>query len=595
MKVVGIDLGTTRSLIAHIDATGRPTVIPSAEGDRLTPSVILFKKDKDKINAIVGKRAKSAMVARAEDVAMLIKRHMSEEDWVFIDAEGKEWRPETLSALILKKLKQDAEKYLGEEVTHAVITVPYYFANLERERTKQAGEIAGLDVLGILDEPIAAVYAYALDRGLEPMTCCVYDFGGGTFDVSIIEVTPEKRIVVKATSGDRFLGGADVDAEIVRFFAGKFKEAHEIDPLSNLRTHQEFLDRAERAKEDLSSDMEVYVPLTAEGKTLDLTFERTTFEEIISPHIDRTIDSLHDALIGYRAKRLAEELVNKENLSEEEIDKRIEEEMIRIREELENIRQKASEENATEEDKAEWQRIRSEEWEKIDRILLVGGSTRIPLVKERIKTETGKEPEIGFNPDEIVAIGAAIQAAWRAKELTKEHPELPTPEVRDSKGKLVLAAGTTVVVSHSLGIKAKDPTTGQFINSKIILKDTEIPEEGIERTEIYETEVDNQTSVQIILLQGEADDPEYCRIAGSKEGYLLTGIKPRLKGETKIKVIMKIDRENIVHLTAMDVTDVKKKEDEKKAPRLDIKAKVEWLDEEGMEEQKEIVGTITIT
>ena len=674
MAVVGIDLGTTRSLIAQIDEMGRPAIIKNTEGEALTPSVILFRKEADRIKAIVGKIAKNAMVARAEDVAMLIKRHMCEEDYVFIDGDGKEWYPETLSALILKKLKQDAEKELKKEVTHAVITVPYYFGNLERERTIQAGKIAGLEVLEIIDEPVAALYSYTLDLGLEPMTCCVYDFGGGTFDVCIFEVTPEKEIVVKANNGNRFLGGANLDeeivryfekefkkkhnieplsdpknsqdflekaekakedlstvedvyvaltaggktidlsfsrkkleelishhvdstkqsAEIVRYFEEEFKKKHNIEPLSGLRIYQDFLEKAERAKEDLSTVDEVYVALTAGGKTIDLSFSRKKLEELISHHVDSTIQSLEDALIEFRAKNE----IKSQTFSNEEEEKQA---IIRIKESLQKIREKAGEEKASSEDKEKWEKIKREEWEKIDKILLVGGSTRIPLVKKMIKTETGKEPEEkGFSPDDVVALGASIQAAWKTKNV-KGQQIPPAPEVRDSKGRLVLPGKTTLTVSHSLGVKAKNSLTDEFINSKIIFKGAEMTENGVEKKELYYTDVDNQTAVEIIVLQGEDDNPQYCRIVGSKEGYILDGIPPRQAGKVKIVAKMRYDRENIVHIDARAIETDKDNldditEDElEKAPKLEIKAELKWLDGEELKEEQQKVGSIMVS
>jgi len=596
MAVVGIDLGTTRSLIAQIDEMGRPTIIKNAEGEALTPSVILFRKEADKIKAIVGKIAKNAMVARAQDVAMLIKRHMCEENYVFIDGDGKEWYPETLSALILKKLKQDVERKLKdkEKVTHAVITVPYYFGNLERERTIQAGKIAGLEVLEIIDEPVAALYSYTLDMGLEPMTCCVYDFGGGTFDVCIFEVTPEKEIVVKANNGNKFLGGANLDEEIVRYFEKEFKKKHNIDPLSELRTYQDFLEKAEKAKEDLSTVEEVYVALTAGGKTIDLSFSRKKLEELISHHIDSTIQSLEDALIEFRAK-------NETKIQTFSNDEEEKQAIIRIKESLQKIRKKAGEEKASSKDKEEWERIKQEEWGNIDKILLVGGSTRIPLVKKMIKTETGKEPEEkGFSPDDVVALGASIQAAWKTKNV-KGQQIPPAPEVRDSKGRLALPGKTILAVSHSLGIKAKDPVTDEFINSKIIFKGVEMTENGVEKKGLYYTEGDNQTAIEITVLQGEDDDPQYCCIVGSKEGYILDGIPPRLAGKVTIVVKMRYDRENIVHIDARAIETDKDNlddisEDElEKAPKLEIKAEVKWLDGEELKEEQQKVGSIMVS
>lgn len=575
MAVVGIDLGTTRSLIAHIADTGEPVVIANAESELLTPSIILLREEEGEIKGIVGKTAKMALTARPEDVATLVKRHMKEPEWIFVDSRGEEWRPETLSALILKKLKEDAEKELKEKITHAVITVPYYFGDLERKRTEQAGEVAELEVLGILDEPIAAVYAYALKEGLNPMTCCVYDFGGGTFDVSIVEVTQDQKIVVKTTAGNPKLGGEDLNAQIVRYFAEKFEEQNNIDPIKEKRTHYEFLQKAEGVKESLSDQNETYIALGAEGKTLSLTPTRKKLEELISTHIDMTIYSLEEALIYYRAKRLSKDEDVPQNKKEERRTKLVEE--------LKKIWQ---------EDKGKWKKIKEEEWGKIDKILLVGGSSRIPLVSQRIKEETGKEPEIA-DPDQAVVRGAAMQAAWLAKEAGIDGPQPKTITGEDTKS-LALPGMTTTVVSHSLGVKAKDLTTGNFVNSKIIFKDAEIPEDGIAGREMYFTEANNQTTVEINLLQGEPEDPEGCEPIGSKEGILFDGIPPRPAGAIKIIIRMRYDRQNMVHVEAYaletekkleDITD----EDLKGAPKLETKVEAKWLTEEQIEAQRSLV------
>lgn len=656
MKVIGIDLGTTRSLIAHIDQADRPAVIFNAESEVLTPSIILLKEEEGEIKATVGRAAKMSMVARPEDTVSIVKRHMKEPDWVFVDSRGKEWRPETLSALILKKLRKDAEEKLGEKITHAVITVPYYFADLERKRTQQAGKIAGLEVPEgwILDEPIAAVYAYTLDTGLKPMTCCVYDFGGGTFDVSIVEVTSEKKVAVKATAGNSNLGGEDLDAQIVRYFAEKFKEKHNMDPMADKRTHYEFLQRAEWAKELLSDQDKVDIPLGAGGKSLDLTFirkrpvhfkitertfenlksegfpddvleklesiknqepigeeefvgilkttigdeqtekfkslilehtkvERTdkTLEELISTYIDMTISSMEDALIYYRARRQVEEENFPNDTAEER--KKKEERRMEIIEDLERIRAEDKEEEV----ESEWKRIKGEEWERIDKILLVGGSSKIPLVSRRIEEETGKEPEL-TDPDQAVVRGAAIQAAWLAKEAG-----IPCRQPRGRTGKPGVIVKPEIIVSHSLGVKAKKaPSSEEFINSKIIFKGATIPEDGVEGKEMYVADVDGQTAVEITLLQKEAEDPKYCVVVGS---FLFEGIPPRPAGVVKIIIKLKYDRQNMVHVEAYALETEKRleditEEDLKGVPKLKTKVEAKWLTEEKIETERNLVS-----
>jgi molecular chaperone DnaK len=551
-KAVGIDLGTTRSLIADIDNLGRPFIIPNSEGERLTPSVVLFDKKEDKVIVKVGGIAKRAAVARPEDVVRLVKRYMCIENWSFVDTEGKEWRPETVSALILKKLKQDSEKYLKEEITHAVITVPYYFGNLERERTKQAGELAGFNVMRIVDEPVAAAIAYGLDKQREPMICLVYDLGGGTFDIAVMEVNAKGEIEVLATHGDRFLGGADFDEDVVNYFADEFNKAHGVDPLRELKTYQDFLDKAEKAKEDLSFVDEVDVGLSSEGKVLDLKLTREKLESLIAPDIEKTKGYLEETLIALRTKR--------EKLSTKE------------KENLELIRKTGQK---------EWEQIKKEEWARIDKILLVGGSTRIPLVQNTIKMESGKDPEIGgFNPDELVALGAASIAAWRFVELFPDKKDKIT--VRTPEGLPVPETMVKTIVSHSLGVEAIEPNSQRKINSRIISKGEKRPATGIQK---YTTVEDYQTAVNIVLLQGEDEDPKFCRVIGNKDGYVLRGIPAMAKGLPDIEIKMEYDLEDIVHVKAKELIS---------GAALEFQAQVDWLDETALQKEKEKIRGIEI-
>lgn len=426
---------------------------------------------------VVGRKAKNSAVANPKNVVQFIKRRMSEPDYVFKDESGKIHRPEEISALILKKLKQDAEEALGEAVTKAVITVPAYFGDLERQRTKQAGEIAGFEVLDIINEPTAAAIAYGSKQAQENITILVYDLGGGTFDVTVMQVVGGGELKVLLTEGNAFLGGKDLDEAICRCFAEKFEETHQINPLNNLKTYQEFLKTAEEVKIDLSADIQTEVNLTAEGKPLDIKLTRDQVEKLIAPYIDKTQD-------------LTEKV-------------------------LENVAQK---------------RV------KIDQVLLVGGSTRIPLVQKVVKSLTGKESKKGINPDEVVAIGAAIYAAG-----------LDGITMRDAGGKALPALKVRNVTAHSLGIVTKNDAL-EDINSKLIQKNSEIPAEG---EGIFTTIKDNQTEVEIQIIQGEDENPEYCTKVG--DAGVLQGIPPKPKGIPKIQVRLGYDKSGMVHLYAKEL------------------------------------------
>jgi len=477
-KAIGIDLGTTNSAMAIVDETGRPKMIANKEGKHTTPSVILFRGKE----RIVGERAKGLAVAQAENIAMLMKRHMCEVDWKYIDDNDKSYTPEELSALILKKLKQDAAAGLGEEITKAVITVPAYFEDLERSRTKDAGRIAGLEVLRLINEPTAAAFAYGIKSTGQKLKVLVYDLGGGTFDVTVMDVDGSDINMV-TTTGNKILGGADFDRTLAKYFADEFQETHGLDPFEkglNLKVYQDFMDKAERAKFDLSSDTETYITLTAAGKVLDLTLSRDKFNSLIKHYVDETIDLTGQAL-----------------------------------------------------------KDASLSWPDIDKILLVGGSTRIPMVQEELRRVSGKELESGINPDEIVALGAAVMAASEIGEKIVDPTggALPPPSIIDA-------------TAASLGIVAVDVSTAAqtSYNSIIIKKDSKLPAQGKER---YSTVADNQTRVEIQVLQGEQRDPKDCTKVG--EAHQLTGIPPMKKGEPDIEVQMQYDKEGIIHVFAKEL------------------------------------------
>jgi molecular chaperone DnaK len=475
-KVIGIDLGTTMSAMAVIDEVGRPKIIHNAEGDNLTPSAILIKGDE----RIVGIKAKRSAKAHPERVAQLMKRRMNEPDWVFVDQDRQQHRPEELSALILRKLKQDAEKALGEEITSAVITVPAYFGDLERNRTKDAGKIAGFDVLGIINEPTAAAIAYGLEKGEPDSTMLVYDLGGGTFDVTVMKVIGTSEFQVLATEGNKYLGGFDFDDAVCKYCAQLFREKHGIDPLQNQQSGQVLYDEAERAKKELSSDTETEIYISAEGKSDVVDLTRDQFEALIRSFVGQT----------------------------EHLTKKV----------------------------LQHDKVRTT---KIDKVLLVGGSTRIPLIQKLVKELCGVEPETGFNPDEVVALGAAIYAASLTPGTLPVGPDL----------RPVAALKVRDVTAHSLGVLAYN-LQDELENHIIIPKQSQIPVE-IKYPEFFSTRYDSQTSVNLPVVQGEAKDPALCRKVG--EAAMLTGIPPQPKGIPQIEVTLGYDQSGIVRLFAKEI------------------------------------------
>jgi molecular chaperone DnaK len=468
-KPIGIDLGTTMSAMAIVDDLGQPMIIHNNKGETLTPSAVLIRGEE----RVVGKPARNSALARPNNVAMFVKRQMGKANYTF-SCEGHEYTPEELSGLILRKLKQDAEGALGEEVREAVITVPAYFGDLERNRTRAAGKIAGLNVIDIINEPTAAAIAYGLSRGGTNEKILVYDLGGGTFDVTIMEVDGGDLRVL-TSNGDRKLGGVDFDEKLAVYFAEKFVTDFKMQPLDDPRSYQDFRDRAESAKIDLSDAEEVPVSLSAGGNFLDLDVQRAQFEKLIEHYIDQT-------------RSLTEKALSDANLRPDQVDK----------------------------------------------VLLVGGSTRIPAVQRMVRDLIGKEPETGVHPDEVVAIGAAIYAANERGVA-----------VRDTSGKELPPAVIRNVTAHSLGVQAEN--YGTLVNSRLINKDSPIPASG---QDTFTTLSDNQTEVKIIILQGEDDDPEMCEKVG--EAGVLTGIPPRPRGTVPILVTLEYDKSGIVHLHARE-------------------------------------------
>lgn len=460
-KVIGIDLGTTNSVVAVMEG-GEPTVITNQEGSRLTPSVVGFSKNGERL---VGQLAKRQAVSNPDRTISSIKRHMGTNYRVEID--DKKYSPEEISAMILQKLKADAEKYLGESVNQAVITVPAYFSDSQRQATKDAGKIAGLEVLRIINEPTAAALAYGIDKS-EDHTVMVYDLGGGTFDVSILDVG-DGVFEVKATNGDTHLGGDDFDQRIIDWMVDEFKKAEGIDLSNDRMAMQRLREAAEKAKIELSGVMSTNINLPfitagADGpKHLDMDLTRAKFEEMTADLVERTMGPTRQAMADA-------------GMSASDINK----------------------------------------------VLLVGGSTRIPAVQEAIKKFMGKEPHRGINPDECVAVGAAIQAGVLAGE------------VKD-----VLLLDVTPL---SLGIE-----TAGGIFTRMIDRNTTIP---TSKSQIFSTYSDNQPSVDIHVLQGERDMAADNKTLGRFE---LSGIPAAPRGVPKIEVTFDIDANGIVNVKAKDL------------------------------------------
>jgi molecular chaperone DnaK len=460
-KVIGIDLGTTNSCMAIMEG-GRPVVIPNAEGGRTTPSVVAFSREGERL---VGNVAKRQAIANHARTIQSIKRDMGTTRKIEIDE--KTYTPQEISALILQKLKRDAEAYLGEKITRAVITVPAYFNDAQRQATKDAGKIAGLEVLRIINEPTASALAYGIDKE-EDKTVLVYDLGGGTFDVSILSLG-DGVFEVQATAGDNRLGGDDFDQRVVEYLADEFKKKEGIDLHKDLMAMQRLRDAAEQAKHELSSSQKTninlpYITTDSTGpKFLDIDLSRPKFEQLVGDLVERTIGPVKQALSDAGLKAA-----------------------------------------------------------DIDHVLLVGGSTRVPLVQERIKSLLGKDPDKGINPDECVAIGAAIQAG------------VLTGEAKD----VVLLDVTPLTLSiETLG----------GIATKLIERNTTIP---TRKSQIFTTAADNQTSVEIHVVQGER--------ALAKDNFTLgrfqlAGIPPAMRGIPQIEVAFDIDANGIIHVSAKDL------------------------------------------
>lgn len=462
-KIIGIDLGTTNSCVAVMEG-GKPTIITNAEGVRTTPSVVAFTKNGDRL---IGESAKRQSITNPENTISSIKRHMGSTYTKEIN--GKKYTPQEISAMILQKLKTDAESYLGEKVTEAVITVPAYFNDAQRQATKDAGKIAGLDVKRIINEPTSAALAYGLDNESEQIVM-VYDLGGGTFDVSIIEIG-DGVIEVLSTNGDTHLGGDDVDNIIVNYILDTFKKSEGIDLINDKMALQRIREAAEKAKKELSSTTTTninlpFITATSEGpKHLDIVLTKATFESLISSFVSKTLIPVENALKDAKLTK-----------------------------------------------------------NDISKVLLVGGSTRIPLVQEKIKEYMEKEPSKSLNPDECVALGAAIQGGKLAGD--------------SGVGEILLLDVTPL----SLSIE-----TMGGISTVLIPRNTTIP---TKKSQVFSTAADNQSAVDIHICQGER---QFARDNKTLGQFRLDGIPPAMRGVPQIEVTFDIDANGIVNVSAKDL------------------------------------------
>lgn len=469
--IIGIDLGTTNSAMAYIDQSGNPQIITNREGDRTTPSVILFEGE----TPVVGSVAKCNSISDPLNVVQFVKRQIGNKAFKFINEDGVNFTSEELSAIILRRLKEDAEESLGEKVDKVVITVPAYFDDSQRKATQDAGAIAGLNVLKVINEPTAAALAYGITKECSNQNIMVYDLGGGTFDVTIMNIN-SGEIVVKATGGDRNLGGFDFDNKIIEYVVKEFEEKHDIDLYDDDVAMQELREKAEATKKMLSNRAKSMINLSSQGKMMKIEITKEMFENMISPLVDRTIfimnTVLEDASLSYS---------------------------------------------------------------QIDKVLLVGGSTRVKKVQEAIEAVSGKKPSSEVNPDEVVAIGAAVQAVI----INGNSGEACNDKIVNTK--------IVDVNSHSLGVLARNSETDEMYNDIILPRNTQLPAEASNEFCIV---YDNQQSIELQVTEGEDEDPEYVKIIGTT----IIKLKPRAAG-SPIKVIMGYDENSVVHVRVIDLVD----------------------------------------
>jgi len=472
---VGIDLGTTYSAAAIVNQHGQPEILPNAEGERITPSAVFF----DTESIVVGQIAKDAAVSSPDQVVMFVKRQMGNPNW-FYTHQQQRLAPTEISALILSKIKKDVEENLGGSAPYAVITVPAYFDDDRRRATKTAGEMAGFNVLALLNEPTAAAIAFGVEKSTNNETVLVYDLGGGTFDATLMRVEG-KEIKILATDGDHQLGGKDFDDYIIKFAVERFSQEHSFDPTHDPYTAQEIRKDAEKIKRELSTRMKSFIMLRAQGKTSRIEIDRRVFEEFIRPKLDTTMTIVKSVLSDAKTRP-----------------------------------------------------------DQVDRVLLIGGSTRVPAVRTVLANFFGKEPDSSINPDEAVAMGAALMAA---KKILEIKPEEVHPAVQEKVGGLQI----TDVTSHSLGIEAYVPGTQQKINAILIPRNSPIPTDVSKE---FVTTIPGQTAVKVVIYQGESRDPALCNPVGE---FILSGLPSGRQPGCKVRVTISCGSNGVVEVTAVDI------------------------------------------
>ena len=474
-KIIGIDLGTTYSAVAVVNEHGKPEILVNREGERITPSVVLF----DDEAPLVGSIAKRSAVASPLNVVQFVKRQMGDPTWKFRTESGNSYTPEEVSALILKRLKEDAEALLGETVHDAVITVPAYFNDAQRKATQDAGKIAGLNVLRIINEPTAAALAYGIEKSTKNETVLVYDLGGGTFDVTIMKID-KSEIGVLATSGDKNLGGFDWDNVLMQYLNEEFKSQGGPDLFDDPALEQDLRDKSEIAKKTLSARDKATVFLSAGGKTQSIPLTLDKFNELTEPLLKRT-------------HRIMEMVLEDANLA----------------------------------------------WDDIDKVLLVGGSTRMRAVPAIVERVTGKKPSMELHPDEVVALGAAMQGA--------------VLQAKNKEGSRALQEQYSIVeisdvCSHSMGVIASDDNDREF-NSIILRKDTAVP---CEASEHYQTSVDGQTTIKVQITVGEDEDPKFVTVRDERMVSL-----PAYKKGAPLRVTFRYDVNGRIQVEVFDLTGMK--------------------------------------
>lgn len=516
-KLAGIDLGTTYSAIAHFGASGRPEIVPNADGERTTPSVVLYEDGR----AIVGSVAKNQAVGNPKRVLQHVKRHLGDPYW-HKDIDGRRFTPEIVSALILRQLVRDAGSYTGSAITDVVIGCPAYFNDAERRLTKEAGAIAGLNVIGIINEPTAAALAYGLHQQRGKVTALVFDLGGGTFDVTVLEIEGHD-VRVLATDGERRLGGMDWDQEIIDFAAEEFKRRHAVDPREDLEARQDLLIRAELAKKALSTKPRVRIPVQCGGHRLMVELTRKEFEERSAHLLEKAEDRLEQAL--EKSKRT---------------------------------------------------------WDQIDKVLRVGGSTRMPAVLDLLARRAGKKVVQGVDPDEVVAIGATYWAgllAVREARLESGAGAVPSAEDVDpgiSSDLIVILDELEVqnVNSHSLGVVTVEKD-GSLRNLVMIPEQTPIPHQ-VSRE--FQTAQAGQKTVEARILEGASQDPAKCVEIGR---CVISGLPPERPKGARIRVTYRYAEDNVLHVRARDLesgkevrTEVKRLSGSVDREQLDLKSRL---------------------